>query len=120
MNQRNKGHKWERDVVKHLKERKLDENASTSRYSSRALDDAKVDIFTNLTLNIQCKSYSKRVEYEKILDEMPKDNKVNVIVHRFTKKKEKNFVNIGEFAILKYSDLLDIISGRKELYESKS
>ena len=45
INARRAGHQYERDLVKELKELLKDEEISTSRYSSRKLDDAKVDIF---------------------------------------------------------------------------
>ena len=50
---RRRGHTFERDIVKLLKE--LGYSATTSRYSSRELDDAKVDIDTDAPFNIQAK-----------------------------------------------------------------
>lgn len=66
---RRKGHDFERTVAKQLRE--VFPLAATSRYESKALDEAEVDI-ANVPIYIQCKAgYEKsRPKYDLILDRM--------------------------------------------------
>ena len=88
---RRKGHDFERYIAKML--RKYYPNAATSRYESKSLDDASVDI-ANVPFFIQCKSgYIKsRPKYELLLiDIANKTQKYNIpypkwILHKLVGK----------------------------------
>lgn len=79
---RRKGHIFEREMVKKLKE--VGFNCSTTRYSSRELDDACVDIFfhDNTPFNIQCKAYKNAPNLHTELSKMPKNSKYNIVAHK--------------------------------------
>lgn len=111
MNQRRKGIRYELEVKRKL-EKLSGKKEFTNRHVSKFRDDQKCDIdfdFNNLKLNIQCKSQSTRVPYEKILNEMPKDDRMNVIFHKFTKKATKNFIKVGEYVVLSVDDFIKLI-----------
>lgn len=76
-----KGSKYELDIVQFFRE--LGYVCSTSRYSSRELDDAKVDIFGIAPWNVQGKAVEKLPKsYHAILAEMPKDSNYNLLFHK--------------------------------------
>lgn len=96
---RNKGNTYERRLVKIFKELGF-EGCTTSRLSSKALDDAKVDLY-GLPLNVQAKAVEKLGCIHTILSSMPSDNKINVVFH---KKNHK-----GTVCILTEADFLSIL-----------
>jgi hypothetical protein len=67
-NRRIKGGNFEREIVNDLKELGY-EKAATSRRMSRALDDAKVDIY-GVPYNIQAKFVEKPINYKDLLEEV--------------------------------------------------
>lgn len=90
----------------------------TSRSESKNKDNNGVDImnmdeFTNgrLPYNVQCKNSTQRLQYEKILKEMP-DHKdvVNVIVHKMTERIGARFQPRGTYVILDLDDFMAIVS----------
>ncbi len=118
-----RGSTFERLVVNDLKSIGY-KNVGTSRFYSRALDHAKVDIastneskYGRFPYNIQCKTKTTAVDYSKLLLEMPQDgNEVNVIFHKKTKKTEGGtFRKTGAYAILKLEDFYDIMKKQLEL-----
>jgi len=89
----------------------------TSRECSRKRDAQKVDLcnadedaFGRHPYNIQCKCYSTKLAYPKILAELGHHNgtrQVNVIYHKLTEKSASGrFMPKGEYAILNFSDFL--------------
>lgn len=102
INARTKGHSYERDLVKKFKELGLE--CSTSRLSSKALDDAKVDIF-GLPINVQAKAVEATKCLHTILESMPKDGKMNVVFHKKNRRDtvvamhEKDFMQLLIWAI---------------------
>lgn len=74
----------------------------TSRYASRKLDDAKVDLTDTGPFNVQCKHYEKtRVKYWEVLEEMPDDHKYNVIFHKLKGRRQ--------YVILTKDDFVEIL-----------
>src|SRR6476620_4942862 len=84
INARSKGHGYERALVKLFKELGF-EGCTTSRLSSKALDDAKVDLY-GLPINVQAKAVEKLGCVHAILESMPKDDKLNVVFHKKNNK----------------------------------
>ena len=105
INGRTKGHSYERALVKIFKELGFS-TCTTSRLSSKALDDAKVDLF-GLPLNVQAKAVEKLGCLHSVLDSMPKDDKINVVFHK------KN--NKGSIVAMSEKDFLKILSTLIEL-----
>jgi len=94
-NVRRIGHNYERKIAKELRDLGF-LRASTSRATSRIMDDAKIDI-NGVTYNIQCKAVKTGLNVFLVLDEMDKtipilvperEDYVNIVFH----KKEKNEV----------------------------
>jgi hypothetical protein len=95
-----------------------------TREVNRAADARKLDITTTVKedegrfpYNIQAKSYSTKVDYPTLLEEVKTNNKkgIPVVFHKFTKKAEKKFINKGEFAILYLDDFIDMMFQIQEL-----
>lgn len=110
------GHNWEREVVLLLKAIGFI-NVATSRSQSRARDDKKIDIMNSdedshgrLPYNIQCKSESKSVAYPKILSQIPKDGRINVVFHKQTKRSGTKFLTQDMYAVLYLQDFLNMMS----------
>ena len=103
INARRAGHQYERDLVKELKELLQDEEISTSRYSSRKLDDAKVDIFgtQKYGFHIQAKRYKNYPNLFEVLSEMPTDECINTI---FWKKP-----HVGEIVCMTKQDFYELL-----------
>lgn len=103
INARRAGHQYERDLVKELKELLQDEEISTSRYSSRKLDDAKVDIFgtQKYGFHIQAKRYKNNPNLFEVLSEMPTDECINTI---FWKKP-----HVGEIVCMTKQDFYELL-----------
>jgi hypothetical protein len=81
---RNKGHQFERDIVNELKELGFD--CSTSRYSSKEMDDKCVDIVGTPPFHIQCKAWKSAPNLHTELKKMPDDGNYNVIFHKRPRK----------------------------------
>ena len=103
INARRAGHQYERDLAKELRELLGDEDISTSRYSSRKLDDAKVDIFgtQKYGFHIQAKRYKNNPNLFEILNEMPTDDCINTI---FWKKP-----HVGEIVCMTKQDFYELL-----------
>lgn len=97
------GHNYERELVKELKLVGF-KNASTSRYSSRELDDRCIDIFGVKPFAIQCKATNG--SFPSVVAEMNKiqadktDYKVLAVKVR----------NKGEYVVLEQADFLELLS----------
>ena len=100
-NNRNKGHSWERECVKYLRD--IGIKCETSRYASKKTDDAKVDIFMedDTPFNIQCKCHNTFKNPIPILWDMPQDENYNVVMMKVKNKRA--------YAILDYEDWFEIM-----------
>jgi hypothetical protein len=115
---RTAGHNWERQCVNLLK--RFFPNIITSRSESKSRDDQKVDLmnrneFKNgkIPFDFQCKTTSSNINYVRLLDEMPDDNNP-IILHKYTRKAEKNFIEGGKYVIMKLDTFEKLLS---EIYE---
>jgi hypothetical protein len=109
MSNRNRtaGHNWEREVVKDLKQVGF-KDAVSSRYESKRLDDAGVDVVNTGPFNIQCKNETKRPDYHKLITEMPPG--MNVVLHKYTKKSDGGkFGCQGKYAVVDYDTFLMLL-----------
>lgn len=97
---RAKGHQYERKLMSELKALGW-ENCMTSRYESKRLDDAMVDFVHTDPFNIQAKAWERAPSYHDVLDGMPKDSNINIIVH----KRNRN----GEVVVMTKDDFYRLI-----------
>ena len=112
----------ETQIVKQFKEIGF-KYCATSRACNKVRDGEKVDLcnideskYGRLPYNIQAKTLSKPAPYGKILDEMPKGEQINVLIHKQTKKdKAGRFQHRGTYAIMSIDDFYDIIKRNLEL-----
>lgn len=104
INTRRAGHQYERDLAKELREFFGDEEISTSRYSSRKLDDAKVDIYgtQKYGFHIQAKRYKNNPNIFDILSKMPTDECINTV---FWKKP-----HVGEIVSMTKEDFYELLN----------
>lgn len=109
-NNRNRGNNYEREIVNRFKQIGFD-RACTSRAESRNMDAKKVDLCNIEPWRVQVKNLSKLVDYVKVLDSMPKEEDgINVICHKKTRKRQKNFVVEGEYVIINLEDFFDLLT----------
>lgn len=101
-NNRNKGHKYERDIVNDLKE--LGFEAVTSRAESRNADNRGIDIVTNFPLNIQAKVSINQPNFHSLLNTTDAD----VVFFKKQEKAAKNFLTKGEYVCLRKEDFLKL------------
>lgn len=113
-----KGNAFERQIVNELKEITGSENISTSRASSKKLDDMKIDINDEnniLPCYFQLKKTQTLPSVKKLNEEIGKKDKPLCIIWNAQEKKEGN-VNItscGEYAIIPKDLFYDLL---KNLY----
>ena len=98
-----RGHSYERDIVKKLTERGWE--ASTSRYSSRKLDDEGVDIDSDFPFRIQCKATVKRPNVHDLLTETA----ATAIFWRRIVKQGQRFFKDGEYVSISQEDFFNLI-----------
>lgn len=98
---RDKGHKYEREIAKELRELGF-EYVETSRYASRKLDNAKVDIYGMPMFNVQCKAVESLSAPHGLLKQMPDDENYNVV---FNKKNNK-----GTIVVMMKEDFYEILT----------
>ena len=99
INQRTKGHAFERDMCELL--RRYGYHAVTSRSESKALDDMKVDIVDNTKFYFQCKAVERMAQpYHDLLKEI-KTGKIPVILHKRNNK--------GVVAVLRLEDFANLL-----------
>ena len=79
VNGKAKGSSYERALAKLFREKGFE--CTTSRFSSREMDDKKVDL-CGLPLHIQAKAVEKLGSLHTILAEMPDDEKINTVFHK--------------------------------------
>lgn len=113
--QRTQGHNLERYIVKKLREIFPNLTIGTSREHSRALDNAKVDIYVkeDFPYAIQCKKHLVTTKEGKInvseLETIQSD-KIKVLITRLTRKKNVKEYTVGEYALIKLEDFLYLIN----------
>lgn len=84
---RTKGHNFERQVAKEMRELGFDE-CETSRYANRKLDDACVDLTCTNPFSFQLKAYKNQPNFRTELDKMPEDSNYNVVLLKSPRKKD--------------------------------
>ena len=98
---RQKGHDYERKIVKELREFLLFPDAVTSRSESKRTDDLGIDIMYTDPFNIQCKAVEKLGSVHKILADMPQGSNYNVIFHKRNR--------LGEVVVMSKDDFYEIL-----------
>lgn len=101
-----RGNRYELEIRKLFRELGFNE-CETSRYASRKLDDAKVDLTDTGRFNVQCKWYSlpeNPLYYHKELQLMPIDNKYNVIYHKI--RGDNQYVIMSEVDWMEIENML--------------
>lgn len=83
----------------------------TSRYESKRLDDAQVDLCNTNPFSIQAKAWERAPAYHKILSEMPETDNINMIFH---KKNHK-----GEVVVMFKDDFYKLINRIPKIHEIK-
>jgi hypothetical protein len=102
MNSRNKGHNYERQIRKELRER-FYPDCETSRYVSKYVDDVeKTDLVNTGMIRFQLKAMEKFPNFFDVLDSMPDDERYNVI---FNKRNRK-----GEIVVMSKEDFYEILN----------
>jgi hypothetical protein len=101
---RNKGHNYERKIRLEMIEMGW-EDCQTSRFASKMLDDAGVDLACTDPFQIQCKAVEKGCQYTKILASMPDNEMYNVIFHKKDRK---------EYAIMSKNDFYELLKIMKK------
>jgi hypothetical protein len=104
INSKNKGSSFERKLAKFFRE--LGFPCTTSRFSSKEMDDKKVDL-CGLPINLQAKAVEKLGCMHTILASMPDDDKINVVFHK------KN--NKGTVVAMSEDDFLKIFLKLREV-----
>ena len=109
---KNRGKKYELKIIKELKEVTGDNDLCSSRSESRALDNAKIDIFdTNNTLPcyIQCKATQATPNIHKICQEVGKTDKPLVIVWGKQEMRNSNQITVGEYCLMPKNFFYELI-----------
>jgi hypothetical protein len=100
-NNKTRGNTWERTVINEYKKRTKYTDATSSRLSSRELDNKGVDIY-GLPFNVQIKTLSKKPDLIEILNKMPKGEDNLVIVKRTKKTPKGSFREVGRYVVLDF------------------
>lgn len=82
---KNKGNSYELKIVKEFKELGWEE-AKTSRLVSKLHDNLGIDIMFTDPFSIQCKAIESAIQHINILENMPKDEKINCVFHKRDRK----------------------------------
>jgi hypothetical protein len=93
-------------LVKKFKELGWEE-AVTSRYASKMMDDAKVDLCNTEPFYIQAKCVKRAPNIRAILDEMPDTENYNVIAWKVPQANE-------QYAMLRLTDFYELIEMLKK------
>ena len=98
---KNKGSAYERKLAKEMREFGY-VNCKTSRFESKMLDDAGVDLTNTGMFNIQAKAVERlSPSYHEILASMPDGRNYNLIFHKRNRK--------GEVVVMSKDDWYDIL-----------
>ena len=94
---RRKGHAYERELVKKFKELGW-EDAVTSRYASKMMDDMKVDLVNTEPFYVQCKCTKRAPNIRQILQDMPDTSNYNVITWKVPRDNDQYvMMNLEDF-----------------------
>ena len=113
-----KGSAYERQIVNELKDLTGSQNISTSRSSSKKLDDMKIDINDEdgvLPCYIQTKKTQTTPSVKKINDEVGLKDKPLCILWNIQEKKEgnTNITSNGEYAIISKEFFYQLLRNQK-------
>ena len=98
---RNKGHNYERQLVKDFKKLGYTD-CVTSRYGSKMLDDKGIDLMNTGDFAVQAKCYKRNPQYKKVLEEMDvKPTDIPIVFHKAPGGKE--------YCILYKEDMMELI-----------
>ncbi len=98
---RNKGHNYERQLVKDFKKLGYTD-CVTSRYGSKMLDDKGIDLMNTGDFAVQAKCYKRNPQYKKVLEEMDtKPTDIPIVFHKAPGGKE--------YCILFKDDMMELI-----------
>ena len=100
INSKQKGSAYERKLAKEFREFGFDK-CKTSRFESKMLDDAGVDLTNTGIFNVQAKAVERLGSYHNILDSMPKGTNYNLIFHKRNR--------LGEVVVMTKDDFYDIM-----------
>lgn len=78
---RNKGHGFERSIAQMFRDMGWTK-CKTSRYESKMLDDACVDLTNTNPFQIQCKNVERLGNLHTELSKMPKGSNYNLVFHK--------------------------------------
>lgn len=102
---RNKGHTYERKIRDEFRDLGF-KDCETSRYESKKLDDAKVDLTNTGIFNVQCKAVERLGNLHDVLNSMPDDDKLNLVFHKRNRK--------GDLVAMKAEDFYKLIKELKK------
>ena len=97
---RKKGHDYERRIAVELRELGFTD-CRTSRYSSKMLDEAGVDLVNTDPFSFQIKAVESGISYHRVLSEMQRNCNLNVILHKRNRK---------EVAVFTKEDFYELIA----------
>ena len=121
-NNRDRGHNYERETIDNYKKIGYPHTVS-SRSENRTRDGEKVDLCNHnelkngrLPFNVQCKTTSGNLAYEKVLGEIELiEGIINVVLNKKTKKSEKGrFICKERYAFLYEIDFFKLIEERNK------
>jgi hypothetical protein len=122
---RSAGHRLEKLAAQLLRDAGYP-NVVTTRAESKNRDNQGIDLMNRdeakngrLPYNIQCKNSTERPKYDQILGSMPRqESTINVILHKYTMKREQKFITRGHYAILDMYDFMQLVAELKRLRET--
>jgi len=72
------------------------------------MDALGVDLVNTGSFQFQCKNTKDKLSYPALLKKMPNTG-INVLIHKYTQKSTKNFIEQGRYAILNLEDFVTIL-----------
>lgn len=109
---KNKGSTYEREIVKQLKELTGNEHICTARSESKHLDNAKIDISDPdniLPCYFQLKKTQNVPAIKNINNDVGLKDKPLCILWNVQEKREINCVSVGEYAIIPWQFLKELM-----------
>ena len=111
INSRNKGRAFEQRIAR-IWASLFGGIVERSSYVSKKLDDAGVDLTGTDPFNVQCKAVEQSMNIHSILERMPVDTNINVVLHK------RN--NRGTIAAMDCEDFFSIVKELKELKQNQN
>lgn len=100
INNRRAGHSYERDLRTRYRALGFSD-CETSRFASKMMDDAGVDLVNTGPLSIQAKRTKTQPNFRAVLDRMPQDSNHNVVYHKLPR--------CGEVVVMRVEDFEEIV-----------